>query len=214
MRLYTRILRAVRWVAGAAAMAVGCNNSADPVDQSEFKAELVHALCDSVQNCCAAAERNFIPEMCNNAVVTNFLTPLQDTTLIYDSQQAGRCIQAVTQAAQACKSVDVTTCFDAFVGSKPPGTPCTSSFECAAGPNGFGMCGPDNTCAQPARAVLGQACAFTCVEGDGMPKCHSVYGSAILTLGAACHSGDGVACVATANGPATCQPMAVDCKQN
>jgi hypothetical protein len=215
MRLYTRIIRAVCWLSGTATVIVGCNSGDGSVDQGEFQSQIIHALCDSVQQCCTTAERGFDPDNCRQRVITQFIGPLSDTTLIYDRAQAGRCIQAVSNAAQACNSVDVTTCFDAFIGNLPPGAQCSSSFECASGPDGFAVCDQNNICAQPVRGVAGQPCSFTCIENGGMPRCHNIlYGGGASADQAACHSNNGLACVLPASGPATCQNAAVDCKQN
>src|SRR5882724_5488076 len=169
MRLYTRIIRAVCWLSGPAAAIVGCGSSGGHVQQSEFQSEIIRALCGSVQQCCTAAERGFDPDHCRQTVISTFVVPLSDTTLIYNADQAGRCINAVTKAAEACTTVDVTTCFDAFIGNLPPGSACNSSFECAPGPYVFAVCVQNGVCAQPPRGVMGQTCSFSCVENGGTP---------------------------------------------
>jgi hypothetical protein len=143
------------------------------------------------------------------------VVPLSDTTLLYDSAQAGRCVQAVTSAAQACGSVDITTCYDAFVGNIPLGAACNSSFECAPGQFGFAVCGSDGTCGQPGRGALGQPCSYTCIEdGGAAPRCHSLFYGPAAGTAAACHSMDGLVCAANSTGGATCEPLSADCKQN
>jgi hypothetical protein len=205
----------LRGMSAAAAVLAGCGDpNGGHVQQDEFQSKIVHALCDSVQNCCRQANRGFDAVHCRQTVIQQFVVPLTDTSLLYDSAQAGRCVNAVTQAAQACQSVDVTTCFDAFIGNLPPGSACRTSFECAPGPSGYAVCGQDGTCSQPPRGVPGQSCAYSCIEDGGMPKCRSVfYGVAAVTQ-AACHSQDGLVCVAGTTGTGTCQPLWADCKQN
>jgi hypothetical protein len=217
MRLFTKLVPALALFGSAAASISGCSDSgAGHVEQNRFQAEIVHALCDSVQQCCQAAERGFDPVNCQRTVVQQFVVPLSDTSLLYDSAQAGRCVQAVTAAAQACQSVDVTTCYNAFVGNIPPGGACQSSFECASGPDGFAVC--DNAsgiCVQPKRGGLGEPCAYSCTDvPGGTAQCRSpFYGAAVAP---ACHTADGLIC---APGPmggtaAVCQPLVADCKQN
>jgi hypothetical protein len=193
-------------------MISGCTGDGPDVDHNKFQQQIVHAVCDTVQNCCMAAERGFNSTLCVKKVAQSFTVPLSDTTLYYDSGRAGRCLQQVTQAAQACQSVDVTPCYDAFVGSIQPGGPCAQSFECAAGPDGFAVCNYMGVCVQPPRGAYGQPCAYTCIDGPGMPQCRSPGGQA--GEGAACHSSNGLVCVQAPNGAATCQPASADCTQN
>jgi hypothetical protein len=216
MRLFTKLVYTLAICSGATVSFAGCAGSdADHVQQNQFQAQIVHALCDSVQSCCMTAERAFDPVHCRQTVVQQFVVPLSDTTLLYDSAQAGRCVQAVTQAAQACQTVDITTCYDAFIGNIPVGSPCKSSFECVPGPFDFAVCASNNTCEQPARGVLGSSCSYTCIEqGSGMPHCQSIFYGAAAGDAAACHSLDGLVCVAAATGGATCEPLSADCKQN
>ena len=215
MRLFTKLVHALAICSGAAAAASGCAGS-DPshVQQDQFQAQIIHALCDSVLACCTAAHRGFDPVHCRQTVVQEFVVPLSDTTLLYDSAQAGRCVQAVTAAAQACQSVDITTCYDAFIGNIPPGSPCKSSFECEPGPDAFAVCGPDNLCAQPRRGALGDPCAFSCIEDGVMAHCHSIFYGPQSGSSAACHSANGLVCVETAMGSANCEPLSADCRQN
>ena len=191
-------------------------NAADTrVDSNHFQQALIHALCDNVQACCAAASRAFDPANCRRTVVQQFVVALSDTTLTFDSAAAGRCIDAVSRAAQACASVDVTPCYSAFLGPEPAGAACASSFECAAGSGGFAICLPDALCAQPKRGKLGDECSFTCIESGGGERCIDVPFAAGSNppLGA-CHSENGLACVAPATGTAKCQPVSTDCRQN
>ena len=214
MSRYTRLVDVLRGLSVAAAFLAGCGDGQDHVRQEEFQSEIVHALCDSVQQCCTMADRGFDAVHCRQTVIQQFVVPLTDTSLLYDSAQAGRCVRAVTEAAQACQSVDVSTCFDAFIGSLPPGSQCRTSFECAPGVNGYAVCGQDGLCAQPARGVLGQPCAYSCIEDGGMPRCRSVFYGVAASTQAACHSQDGLVCVASNSGVGTCQAVALDCKQN
>jgi hypothetical protein len=214
MGLLTRIGLVVGSFGIASAAVAGCGDDPSHVQQNEFQAKMVHALCDSVQGCCTTAEREFDAVGCSRAVQRQFVVPLSDTTLLYDSAQAGACIQAVTQAAQACRTVDPTTCFNAFIGNKPPGTPCMSSFECAPGSGGYAVCSQDGMCVQPNRGVAGEVCSFTCIEGDGAPRCKSVFYGPSAGQQAACHTENGLVCVTSTTGPATCQSMAADCKQS
>jgi hypothetical protein len=214
MSRYTRLVHLLRGTSAAAALLAGCGDSDSHVQQGEFQSKIVHALCDNVQNCCRAAGRGFDALNCHRTVVQTFVVPLTDTSLLYDSKQAGGCVQAVTQAAQACQSVDVSTCYDAFVGMLPPGSACRTSFECAAGPSGYAVCGSDGTCAQPPRGMPGQACAYTCIDDGGTPHCRSVFYGVSAATQAACHTQDGLVCIAGSNGVGTCQPAALDCKQN
>lgn len=213
MRFLKKLLPPLALLAGAAATTSGCNGDPGAVDHQVFQQKIVHAVCDTVQNCCTAAERGFNSPLCVKKVAQSFTVPLSDTTLYYDSGRAGRCLAQLTQAAQACQTVDLAPCYDAFVGSVPPGGPCMQSFECAAGPDGFAVCNSTtNTCEQPARGVYGQPCAYTCIDGPGMPQCLSPNSQA--GEGAACHSSNGLVCVQPASGQATCQPASADCKQN
>lgn len=215
MGFFTRIGLAVGSLGCAVAFSAGCNTGPDDVEHNEFQTKMVHALCDSVQNCCTQAERGFDAVHCRQTVIQQFVVPLSDTSLVYDSSQAGACIDAVSHAAQACQSVDITTCFNAFAGSKPPGSPCMSSFECAPGPGGFAVCSQMGMCVQPNRGVGGEVCSFTCIEAPGSaPKCKSVFYGASAGTQAACHSENGLACVTNPTGPATCQSMSIDCRQN
>ncbi|HEX4339093.1 MAG TPA: hypothetical protein VH062_24465 [Polyangiaceae bacterium] len=215
MRLFTKLLTTLAICSGAAASISACaGKDAPSVDQNQLQTELVHALCDSVQSCCTSAERQFDPVHCRTTVIQQFVVPLSDTTLIYDSVQAGRCIQAITAAAQSCSSVDISTCYDAFQGKFLVGAACQSSFECDQGPFGFAVCNASNVCEQPPRGTLGQPCTYTCIEGAGLPHCKSVFYGLASGDAAACHSGDGLVCVANAMGTATCEPLSADCKQN
>jgi hypothetical protein len=172
---------------------------------------MVHAVCDNVQACCAAAHRTFNATNCLNKVTASFAVPLSDSKLSFDAAEAGRCIETVARAAEACESVDVTPCYAAFVGVLAVGAVCTTSFDCAAGADGFAVC--DGHCYQPKRGALGDPCSYTCVEdGSGNPDCHSP-GAVSSSENAACYSENGLVCVATATA-ATCQPKSADCTQD
>src|SRR5215471_15440423 len=95
MGFFTRIGIALGSLGCAAVMTAGCNPGPDPVGQSDFQLKMVHALCDSIQNCCTTAERGFDPVHCAQAVTQTFIVPLRDTSLLYDSSEAGACIEAV-----------------------------------------------------------------------------------------------------------------------
>ncbi len=191
----------------------GCTGGDPSVEHSQFQQQIVHAVCDTVQTCCTAAERGFNAMNCVDKVADAFTTPLSDGTLYYDSTLAGRCLQQVTQAAEACGTVDVTPCYDAFVGTVPPGGACSVIFDCAPGPDGFAICNYANVCEQPARGAYGQPCSYTCIDGPGLPQCHAPQGMASAG-GVACHSSNGLVCVIGPTGAATCEPQTADCTQN
>src|SRR5262245_34829870 len=130
MGLLTRIGIVVGSLVCAAAVTTGCNDGPDDVAHNEFQSKMVHALCDRVQACCTTAQREFNAVFCRDSVIRQFVNPLSNTSLRYDSSQAGACIDAVNRAAQACDTVDPTTCYNAFIGNKPPGAMCQLSFEC------------------------------------------------------------------------------------
>jgi hypothetical protein len=184
------------------------------VPRERLQTELVHALCDNVKSCCTAVGRAFDVPGCFRQINQHYVVPLSSSMTAYDPVEAGRCVRAVSLAAEACAAVDATTCFDAFVGTVAAGGACQSSFDCAPGPGGYAVCPQDGHCVQVARGVLGAGCAFTCIDREGgSPACKNSYGVS-NTVAVACHSNDGLVCITAANGTATCRPSSTDCKQN
>jgi len=213
MRLLMKLLFALASFLGVVTAISGCTGD-DPVDRSSFQQQIIHAVCDTVQECCITSERGFNSVNCVQKVAQDYAVPLSDGNLSYDPQRAGRCIQQITQAAQACQPFDVTSCYDAFVGHVPVGGQCAQAFDCDPGPNGFAVCNlTTNLCEQPARGTQGAPCSYSCVDSANFPQCHSPQGMAAGDA-AACHSIDGLVCVAAPTGVATCQPLAADCAQN
>jgi hypothetical protein len=211
MRLLKTLLPPLALLSGAAATISGCSGG-PAIDHNAFQQQIVHAVCDTVQNCCMAAERGFNSTNCLNKIAAAFTVPLSDTSLYYDSARAGQCVQQLTAQAQACQSVDYTPCYDAFVGNVPPGGACAQSFECAQGPDRFAVCS-NGVCVQPPRGVFGQPCSYSCIDTAGMAHCQSP-GAIAAGDGVACHSINGLVCVQPLNGMATCQPASADCREN
>lgn len=118
-------------------------DAAVPIPKGRFQQALVHAVCDDVQACCEAAHRTFDASLCVKKIQQSFTVPLSSSMDVYDPAKAGRCIDAVARVAEACGSIDVTPCCDAFVGTVPAGGQCMNSFDCASGADDFAICQAD-----------------------------------------------------------------------
>ena len=92
MRLLKTLLPPLALLSGAAATISGCSGG-PAIDHNAFQQQIVHAVCDTVQNCCMAAERGFNSTNCLNKIAAAFTVPLSDTSLYYDSARAGQCVQ-------------------------------------------------------------------------------------------------------------------------
>lgn len=201
-------------LAAAAPLPIGCGSGRGSGDlqREDISSEMVHAVCDNAVHCCDQASLGFDPLKCRSFVGSQFVASVSDPLQRFDADRANVCLQALADGAAACKAVDFSPCIDMFVGTLPPGAPCSTGFDCAPGPGGFAVCAPDGTCVQPPRGGLGAPCTYSCYVHDGTQKCPSIFPGAPAFVQAACYASDGLSCADLPTG-ATCQPLRQDCRQ-
>jgi len=191
-----------------------CGSGDSEVGESSFSVELVHAVCDTVVNCCNDAELGFNATTCKQTVLGQFGDRSTSTGVRYDATEAANCVESSRRLSASCVTIPPTVCSNVFRGLLPPGSPCQESYQCDPGPQGYGVCGTTGVCEWPARGTVGALCAYSCRSGPQRAECRNVYGGP-PPVQTTCFEDDGLFCFVNpgGQGDATCQPISADCRQ-
>jgi len=175
------IKRAMIWIGVVVQCAVlgGCKSDDETsLSKEELPGAMASAVCDSLGNCCSAANFAFNATACRQRETDQWTDDVLDAQTLavkYDAQAAGDCVRelrdnhkcGVTGAAG-----DASACRRIFTGTLAVGQACTRRVECAAP----GHCNQDLTTAQfvcmgppgdastPGRGRLGDNCTALCDE--------------------------------------------------
>jgi hypothetical protein len=151
-----------------------------------FAAAYGKAVCSTHGPCCAKAGLSFDVDGCAAAatqIASDWVTRARAAAATFDAAAAARCIARLEAELpdSTCNVVNdgiTLDCMRAFVGSKPPGSSCSDSFECAPSAAGYGWCGPTSL----ADGGKGGTCVilrYPALEGDA---CGAAPGAPIPSL--------------------------------
>ena len=123
--------------------------SGTPVAIADYAAEYSAAVCDTVADCCQASPYGWDRSGCLSSVSaanSGYEAVLSDGGMRWNAEAAGTCIAYVRRNYSGCSpppDLDMDrVCANVFVGSKQPGAPCTSQYQCAAPATGEARCVP------------------------------------------------------------------------
>ena len=119
-----------------------------PVAEADFALQAAHALCDTIQPCCAQTSYPYDQAACVARMqqeVKEDVKPSPNTT--YDPSAAGRCVAKVRELAAKCADpadgdddAAEEDCKAIYVGTTKTGEACDKSAECAPSPEGRVRC--------------------------------------------------------------------------
>ena len=193
----------------------GPGPSAGPISLQQLPDQLAAAFCDNIAGCCHTAAIAFDLATCQQALLANLNQSVAMETspnIKYDANAAGSCVAAYASEVKSCK-LDETVlneaCRTVFVGSLPPGAPCTVSDECSKSADGDAYCDTSSPSSAQGTCVSlgspgphgkqGETCGGTCTS-NSCSSSPSPAGSVPLPT---CFNSDGLYC-----GPdQTCQPL-------
>ena len=178
-------------------------SSSDPPTAATFLGRIAKSFCDSLQPCCASAGLRFDDAACEVLLSHGFgFDPSQvGNGVAFDSGAGQRCIDDLLTETMGCTAnlkYGLSDCDQLLVGTLPVGASCTDVKACAAPPGQTAACifdatGVNGTCQlgmpQMTHGASGDACAATCIEGDG---CDFANGNP--TVNVACFDVDGLYC--------------------
>jgi hypothetical protein len=127
----------------------GTTGQTTPVQQTEFPAQFVSAICDNIATCCQTAGFAYDPTGCRATQMKSVADLTKAGSLdgvTWDANAAGQCIALTKQIASSCMATaDLVkqyeaACSGVLVGSKPVGAACTDSAQCAAPAGGKAYC--------------------------------------------------------------------------
>ena len=174
-----------------------------PIPLDQLPARLATVWCDSLSPCCQADGIPYDRATCVRTAeenLTDSVNKLNRSTIKYDANVAGRCLDAYASVLGSCSDSESSTistaCDDLFAGTLPAGAACSSSNECAhpvgasaycdisssgAGPSSGGSSGaggntstPMGTCVLELPAPhgkAGEACAGNCTVTSDSSSC-------------------------------------------
>ncbi len=136
------------FIATALAACSSSTNAAAPVAEADLALQAAHALCDSIQPCCAQVGYTYDAATCianEQAVVQREITQEAGQGGTYDANAAGNCVAQLRAQAAACADPPANTrsmsdCGPIYAGTKKVGDACTHTAECAANAEGSVTC--------------------------------------------------------------------------
>lgn len=145
------ILSAAASILTIASALAACSSSATaaaPVAEGDLALQAAHALCDSIQPCCAQVGYTYDATAClanEKAEVQREITQESGQGGTYDANAAGNCVAKLRAQAAACADPPASTrsmsdCGPIYVGTKKVGDACTHTAECAASADGSVSC--------------------------------------------------------------------------
>jgi hypothetical protein len=188
-------------------VACGETDGPQPIARTELAKALAEAVCNNIGPCCRANDIPQDPELCNLKARTTLQVVIDDLMssgrVRYDPTQAGKCVEAYKAAVIACQSDEFAeeSCDGVFIGTQPEGGECTTSEECAPGPNGRAYCDREDDspghCVSDAtgaggHAKLGAPCTTSCSVSGNSVSCVSGGGSG--SASGTCYDSDGLYC--------------------
>ncbi|MEO6419765.1 MAG: hypothetical protein ABIP39_10180 [Polyangiaceae bacterium] len=134
-------------VIASSVSACSSTSTAAPIAEADLAVQAAHALCDSIQPCCAQVGYTYDGETCiaaEKAEVQQELTKESGRGGTYDANAAGACVAQLRAQAAACADPPAGSrmkdCGPIYVGTKKVGDACAHTAECAANPEGSVSC--------------------------------------------------------------------------
>jgi hypothetical protein len=199
---------ALAWIVGCSACAGSTHPGEAEIAMEELPARLAAAFCDDLGPCCSALATPYNRASCRATLEAEARDAFgyPNPPFEYDPIAARECLGAVASAIHSCQApprFDVGACRRIFVGTVPPGGPCSVDLDCAVAREGGAHCivpqAPDTRFCQSAEqhAVLGEPCSET-VGKFGQARSN---GSGD---GLACYLSDNLYCSETSH---VCEPL-------
>ncbi len=166
------------------------------------------AYCSSARTCCPTGSP--LTDCESRAAMHHPTASIQSGAVRVDTTALAACVAAYQKAASGCQEIPaVAACNKVFIGTRKPGESCgDSGYECSI-EQGASTClvtaqaGHTGVCKMNSRGHAGDACLYSCRDGDSCAG--TTYGAAdtVLTL---CFESDGLFCDYGDSG-ATCKPI-------
>jgi hypothetical protein len=135
-------------------MGSACGSDSDPGSPTtgeEFVNAVARAYCDNIASCCSAEQQaNFNYRECLNAQAFLYSFDARDAErygIPYDQSAGEECVAATAAVTQQCgrhvsedEKVDGEACQRVYRGSKGPGDPCRTPYECEPVPGADHLC--------------------------------------------------------------------------
>lgn len=165
------------------------------IPRERFAARFADAICENIGGCCQSSGFQYDAAKCKLAASEALPPSTADTD--YDPSAAAACIEAVTNAARACRKVwdaEALSCNRAYRGRVATGGACIHTAECAQPAHGGAWC-EEGVCKADTAAQFGERCSATCTElGTSGGECSSTEASDDVPNGATCWKNDGLVC--------------------
>lgn len=166
------------------------------------------AYCSTARACCPTGSP--LTDCESKSAMHYPSAAIQSGAVRVDTTALAACVAAYQQAANGCYEIPVVAaCRKVFIGTRKPGESCgDSGYECST-EQGASTClvttqgGHTGICKSNAHGHTGDACLYSCRDGDSCGG--STYGAAdtVLTL---CFESDGLFCDYGDNG-GLCKPI-------
>lgn len=187
--------------------AAGGSGGASTVSLKELS-DVAAAYCASARTCCP---QNSPLTDCEAKAAMHYPTEsIQSGAVRVDATALAACRTAYQKAASGCQEIPVVdACRKVFVGTRKTGESCSDGgYDCSAEP-GESTCrittlnGHTGVCKPTPHGKTGEACLYSCRDGDSCGGVTSGPGDSVLT---ACFESEGLYCAYADNG-GTCQPI-------
>jgi len=181
------------------------------VTETGFYAALVSVICPSLVRCCSPVGLTFDESRCESVldgVLAKSVNGAPTGTYRFDASMATQCLDGARAGlGQTCDSVvatNVPACQNVFVGTLPPGAPCTTSAECQHDSTSKATCSAETdggmACAVELHVHAGDACTETCTAVGPATGCSGTISG--VSVRRQCFTNDGLHC---SNGSCTAQ---------
>lgn len=172
------------------------------ISEEQFREQVPQLFCQALQNCCAALDLPYDPQVCEAFAMTGSADP----SLTFHPEIASECLQQL-QNVQCDAMTTPLPCNRAYTGTKQVGDVCGSTSECAVPAEGTTQCGPGlNVCHLTRHGLAGEPCDASCTEiGPGVISCVGSPNAALEPYETVqCHQNEGLRCGVTQ----VCKPLA------
>ncbi len=136
-------------------------STAPPIPEADFLPTLERIFCEESLSCCTRGGRAFDAAACKRQVSSNVLL-YKPPAAMFDPALGGACLQRARALATSClvNPVEETdlwrACADAYSGSLPVGSSCSSEAACRGDPRGAVQC--NGTCYLTIVVKVGEPC--------------------------------------------------------
>jgi len=171
--------------------------------------EVTAAYCKTARTCCPSDSP--LTDCETKAASIRPTASIQSGAVRIDATALSACVSAYQQAVDSCQEIPAfAACRKVFVGTRKPGESCTDSGAECSNEQGPSTClittskGHEGVCKSNARGHSGDACLYTCRDGDTCGGVTYGAGDTELTI---CFESDGLYCDYDDNGNSSCKPI-------